>query len=282
MPVSKRKSGTPRLQVRPGVLGFSPPGGKQTRERVRIHGVGNDSANEVGKLRAEVERLRRDLDHVLRAIGQEQDLADEPRTEFLTLDAEIIGVRRDRETLPIVLKAHDGYACIYLNDDKGRTRGLFEVDEDGSARFEIWNKEGQVVAAIGETGEGGGEIFVAGADGKPRAVIKGNEAGGTISAQNGEGHVQALMLAKENGGTFVATNAHGTPMAEMFGDETGGTVHIKEPTGRSMAYMSASADRGIVSVFNEFGDQAAALASDDEGGAVVLFDAEGKIKPNPG
>lgn len=252
----------------------------QRRERGRIHIMEDVSANEVGKLRSEVERLRRDLDHVLRAIGQEQDLADQPRTKFLTLDAEIIGVRRDSETLPIVLKAHDGYACIYLNDSNGRIRGVFEVDEDGSARFEIWNREGQVVASIGETGEGGGEIFVAGADGKPRAVIKGNEAGGTISAQNGGGHVQALMLAKETGGTFVATNAQGTPMAEMFGDETGGTVHIKEPTGRSMAYMSASAERGVVSVFNEFGDQAAALASDDEGGAVVLFDHDGKIKPN--
>jgi len=239
------------------------------------------SLPELEGLRTEVERLRRDLDHVLRAIGQEEDLAEQPRTEFLSLDAEIIGVRRDRETLPIVLKAHEGYACIYLNDTDGRTRGVFEVDEDGSARFEIWNKEGRVVAAIGETADGGGEIFVAGSDGKPRAVIKGNEAGGTISAQNGEGHVQALMLAKESGGTFVATNAQGTPMAEMFGDETGGTVHIKEATGRSMAYMSASAERGIVSVFNEFGDQAAALASDDEGGAVVLFDADGKIKPNP-
>ena len=244
----------------------------------RIHFMGEVSADELGKLQEEVGRLRHDLDHVLKVIGQEQDLPDQPRTKFLSLDAEIIGVRRDQETLPIVLKAHEGFACIYLNDNNGQTRGLFEVDEDGSARFEIRNKDGHIVASIGESEEGAGEIFVAGADGKPRASMKGNGAGGTVSAQNAQGHVQALMLAKDTGGTFVVTNAHGTPMAEMFGDESGGTVHIKEPTGRSMAYMSAAADRGVVSVFNEFGDQAAALASDDEGGAVVLFDQDGKLK----
>jgi hypothetical protein len=240
--------------------------------------MSEESASEGQNLRDEVRRLRQDLDHVLRVIGQEQDLPDQPRTKFLSLDAEFIGVRRDLKTLPIVLKAHDGYACIYLHDKNGRTRGVFEVDEDGSTRFEIWNKEGQVVVAIGETPEGGGEIVVAGSDGKPRASMRGKEAGGVFSAKNAEGQIQALMLAKESGGTFVATNAQGKPMAEMFGDENGGTVHIKEPTGRSMAYMSAAAERGVVSVFNEFGDQAAALASDDDGGAVVLFDSEGKIK----
>ena len=201
----------------------------------RIHSMGEVSAGELEKLQEELRRLRHDLDHVLKVIGQEQDLPDQPRTKFLSLDAEIIGVRRDQQTLPIVLKAHEGYACIYLNDSRGHTRGLLEVDEDGSARFEIRNKEGEVVASIGETEEGGGEIFVAGADGKPRASIKGDDLGGVISAQNALGQVQALMLAKESGGTFVATNAHGVPMAEMFGDDTGGTVHIKEPTGRSMA-----------------------------------------------
>ena len=235
---------------------------------------------ELEKLRGEVQGLRHDLDHVLKVIGQELDLPDQPRTKFLSFDAEIIGVRRDMETVPIVLKAHDGYACIYLNDRDGRTRGVFHVDEAGSARFEIWNKAGQIVASIGETSTGAGEIFVAGADGQPQAAMKGNEAGGTISAQNAQGQVQALMLAKETGGSFVATKGRGTPMAEMFGDDTGGAVYIKEPTGRSMAYMSAAADCGVVSVFNEFGDQAAALASDDAGGAVVLFDRDGKIKTN--
>src|SRR5438445_10017236 len=65
----------------------SRPGDMQGRGRGRIQGMGDVSASEVGKLRTEVERLRRELDHVLRAIGQEQDLADQPRTEFLTLDA---------------------------------------------------------------------------------------------------------------------------------------------------------------------------------------------------
>jgi hypothetical protein len=215
----------------------------------------------------------------LRVIDQQQELPDPSAKQARPPDPGVDDEERDRQTSPIVLKAHDGHACLYLNDSNGRTRGAFEVDEDGSARLQIWNIEGQVVIAIGETEEGGGEIFVAGADGKPRVAIKGDEPGGVIGVQNAQGVVQALMLAKQSGGTFVATNAQGTPMAEMFGDENGGTIHIKEPTGRSMAYMSAAAERGVVSVFNEFGDQAAAIASDDEGGAIVLFDQDGNIKP---
>ena len=72
----------------------------------------------------------------------------------------------------------------------GRADFLKSMRTERTFRVEIWNKEGQVVGRSAETGEGGGEIFVAGADGKPRAVIKGNEAGGTISAQNGEGQVR--------------------------------------------------------------------------------------------
>jgi hypothetical protein len=236
-------------------------------------------ADELQQLREEVSRLRRDLDHVLRLIGQSGDLPEEQRSQFLALDADTIGIRRDLKTLPIVLKAHEGYACIYLNDGTGRTRGVIRVDENGGGgRFEIWNKAGEVVASIGETEGGAGEIYVASADGKPRAGMKVNEMGGLLSAQNSEGQVQALMVAKEGGGTILATNANGKPMAEMFGDEKGGTVRVKEPTGRSMAFMTSAAERGVVSVFNEFGDQAAALASDDDGGALVLFDPEGQPK----
>lgn len=189
-------------------------------------------ANEVGKLRSEVERLRHDLDHVLRSIGQEQDLAEQPCTKFLTLDAEIIGVRRDSETLPIVLKAHDGYACIYLNDNNGRIRGVFEVDEDGSARFEIWNKEGQVVAAIGETGEGGGEIFVAGADGKPRVVIKGNEAGGTVHIKEPTGRSMAYMSASAERGVVSVFNEFGDQAAALASDDEGGAVVLFDHDGK--------------------------------------------------
>ena len=204
----------------------------QRGKRGRIHVMEEACANEVGKLRSEVERLRHDLDHVLRSIGQEQDLAEQPCTKFLTLDAEIIGVRRDSETLPIVLKAHDGYACIYLNDNNGRIRGVFEVDEDGSARFEIWNKEGQVVAAIGETGEGGGEIFVAGADGKPRVVIKGNEAGGTVHIKEPTGRSMAYMSASAERGVVSVFNEFGDQAAALASDDEGGAVVLFDHDGK--------------------------------------------------
>ena len=46
--------------------------------------------DELNQLRREVARLRRDLDHVLRVIGQEEKLPQQPRPPFLLLDAEVI------------------------------------------------------------------------------------------------------------------------------------------------------------------------------------------------
>src|SRR5256885_13107909 len=116
-------------------------------------------SDELNQLRREVARLRRDLDHVLRVIGQEEKLPQQPRPPFLLLDAEVISIRHSSDKMPILLKAEEGYACIYLNDNEGRARGLFQVDNEGSARFEIWNKDQEVVVSIGETKDGAGEIF---------------------------------------------------------------------------------------------------------------------------
>src|SRR5436190_14347556 len=143
-------------------------------------------ADELSELKQEVARLRADLDHVLRIIGQEENLPEQPRPEFLLLEAEVIFVRQSSDKLPMVIKAHDGQASIFLNDNEGRARGVFQLGEDGSARFEILNKEQQVVVSIGETNEGAGEIYVAGSDGKPRAGMKVHQVGGIVSAQNSE------------------------------------------------------------------------------------------------
>ena len=82
-------------------------------------------SDELNQLRREVARLRRDLDHVLRVIGQEEKLPQQPRPPFLLLDAEVISLRHSSDKMPILLKAEEGYACIYLNDNEGRARGLF-------------------------------------------------------------------------------------------------------------------------------------------------------------
>jgi hypothetical protein len=164
-------------------------------------------ADELNQLRNEVARLRRELDHVLRVLGQEEKLPQQPRPPFLLLDAEVISIRHSADKMPILLKAEEGYACIYLNDNDGRARGLFQIDENGSARFEIWNKDQEVVVSIGETKEGAGEIFVASADGKPRAGLKVHELGGIVSAQNSAGQTNVLMLGKDQGGTFVVADA---------------------------------------------------------------------------
>src|SRR5438045_406201 len=98
-------------------------------------------ADEITELREEVARLRQDMDHVLRMIGQEEDLPEQPRPEFLLLEAEVIHFRQSNENIPMVIKAHDGRASIFLNDNEGRARGVFQIDEEGCARFEIWNKD---------------------------------------------------------------------------------------------------------------------------------------------
>ena len=226
----------------------------QTLSRTRIQTVEPGLEEKLSGLRGDLDRLRHQLEEVTRSIAC--------------------------KPTPSPAMGDEGRMHICLVDGQSRPRGVFEMDQSGRVHLEIWNEAGAVVARIGETENGAGEIFVADGNGAPRALMKATDEGGMVTAQSAEGLVQALMLAQASGGTFVATNAHGTPMAEMFGDDKGGTVHIKEPTGRSMAYMSAAAERGVVSVFNEFGDQAAALASDDDGGAVVLFDQDGKLKPN--
>ena len=153
--------------------------------------------------------------------------------------------------MPILLKAEEGYACIYLNDNDGRARGLFQIDENGSARFEIWNKDQEVVVSIGETKEGAGEIFVASADGKPRAGLKVHELGGIVSAQNSAGQTNVLMLGKDQGGTFVVADAEGRPVAEITTVDGDGVVSIKGKTGYQTAYMGCDENRGLIAVLGK-------------------------------
>lgn len=178
-------------------------------------------ADDLPELRTEVARLRRDLDRVLQMLGQE--------------------------------------GRINLNDPEGRTRGLFQVDEEG-AHLEIWNKEQQVVVSIGESKDGAGEIYVAGADGKPRAGMKVTQVGGVVSAQNPEARINALMIGRSDGGTIVVANAEGCPLVEIAATKGQGSVAVK--------YAS--------------GTQAAALISNESGGALAVFDREGRPRQTLG
>jgi hypothetical protein len=208
-------------------------------------------ADDLPELKKEVARLRRELDDVLQTLGEERDLPEDRR--FFQLEAEVVFIRRSSEKTPIVLQAEHGQAAIYLNDTEGRTRGIFQVDEEG-AHFEIWNKEQQVVVSIGETSDGAGEIYVAGADGKPRAGLKVTPAGGALSTQSAEGHINALMIGKGDGGTIVVADADGHPLVEIAAIQGRGTVSIKQASGA----------------------QAAALTSDEGGGSLAVFDNEGR------
>ena len=165
-----------------------------------------------------------------------------------------------------------------FNDNEGRARGLFQVDEAGSARFEIWNKDQEVVVSIGETKDGTGEIFVASADGKPRAGLKAHELGGIVSAQNSAGQTNVLMLGKDQGGTFVVADGQGRPVAEITTVDGDGVVSIKGKAGYQMAYMGCDENRGVIAVLGKEGEQAAALTSNEKGGMLVFFDPKGEPK----
>ena len=123
-------------------------------------------ADDIAEMQKEMSQLRHDLARVWELLRSEE-------LRLSQLEAGIISVRHGREKPPIVLQAQPGEGAIVFNDAEGRPRGVFQVDEDG-AHFEIWNKQGQVVVAIGENKESAGEIYVAGADGKPRAGFEGD------------------------------------------------------------------------------------------------------------
>jgi hypothetical protein len=232
---------------------------------------------EIDQLREEVAALRRDLNHVLRILNQDEE-PGHPRPEFMSLDAEIIGVRTSLHSYPILLKAHpEGYACAYFHDSQMRTRGLFRVDDDG-ASFEIWNKDRQVVVSIGEASDGSGQVFVASPDGKPRAGLQVTEFGGTVCVQNEAGATQGAMIATSDGGKIIVSDTGMRGGVTILADTKGGTVLAKEPTGQVMAYVHGQNERGVVSVFNAQGDQAACLSSDDNGGAVLFYDNDGKVR----
>lgn len=194
--------------------------------------------DELSQLKAEVERLRQNLDHVLRVIGQEEELPEQPRAPFLLLEAEMISIRQTQDRIPMVIKAQDGSASVYLNDDEARARGIFQIDEEGRARLEIWNKKHQLVVSIGETNEGGGEIYVASPDGKPRAGMKASEFGGIVSAQNSSGQPNALLVGKDEGGTVVVADANGRPLAEIATtDEKGASLVFFDEQGNAKATL---------------------------------------------
>jgi hypothetical protein len=209
-------------------------------------------ADDLPELKREVARLRGELDHVLQILREEKPRPEQSRV--LPLEGGALFIRHGKEKPLLVLKAEQGQAAIYLNDPEGRPRGVFQVDAEG-ARLEIWNKEQQVVLSIGETQAGAGEIYVAGADGKPRAGLKVTPAGGVVSAQNPDGHVNALMIGKTDGGTIVVADADGRPLVEIAATSGQGTVTIKQASGA----------------------EAAALTSDEKGGALAIFDRAGRL-----
>jgi hypothetical protein len=244
---------------------------------VILRDMNTPETTELAQLRAEVAALRRDLDHVLVLIGQHPLTKEEKRKKGLRFDARGISLRRGPTSIPISLVLRDEAAWICLCDEKMITRGKWEVTEKG-ARLEIRNAKGKVVVALGESKDGGGEVYIASADGLPRAGMKTRDGEGVVSVQNAEGQPMAAIHAQEKGGKISAANADGRPVAHLSGLDECGTLILKERTGATMAIVTAHGGRGVVSVMNEHGDDAAYLSSDEKGGALFICDDEGEIQ----
>jgi hypothetical protein len=234
-------------------------------------------SSDLNQLREEVAALRRDLDNVLSLIGQHPIMRTDERDRSLDFEARGISFRLSPTFIPMTVALLDNGASIRLCDGKMVTRAKLIVDEVG-ARFEIRNAKGKLVVALGENKEGGGSLFVASADGKPRAGMNTLNSEGMVSVQNSAGKPMAAMRGFEEGGVFKAANAQGRSVADLGGVDECGTLMLRERTGEPMVVVTAKGERGVVSVMNEHGDDAAYLSSDENGGAIFFCDAEGEMR----
>jgi hypothetical protein len=123
------------------------------------------NADETANLQEEVAQLRREMAMLRNKLGCDEE--DQKESDYLGFDAEVIGIRDAAENIPMIMKAHEGKASLWLNDKKHVARAKLEVGEN-AACLEIRNGQGNVIVAIGEAQDGSGMVFVFDKEGKPR------------------------------------------------------------------------------------------------------------------
>jgi hypothetical protein len=231
--------------------------------------------DELTQLREEVARLRRDLDHVLKLLGETNYELTSPRKERAWLQPQCVQIMGGKgEHMPVEISGNDECGGIYFYDKAGRCRGALVVTEQGlSLAFK--NEDGKPGVSIGAA-KGHGELAVFSPDGKPKVIVKSGKLGGSVNCVQSSGQPAVYMLAGESGGKLEIVNQMHRSSVSLFHDETGaGIVRLHESSGEPMVVMGCTADSGLMTVFGPLGEEAVILCSAANGGAVVVCDENG-------
>ena len=167
------------------------------------------------ELRAEVERLRRDVDHLLKMLGESGYDGISPKREKLWLDVQWLRVSAEKEGGPYLeLDVDATGAGLVFYDGKDRCRATLKTDNFG-ASLELRNASGKQAVVVNAPDEHG-QVGVFSPDGKPRAALKSSKLGGAVNVIQGNGHPGVYLLAEESGGKLEVISAGAKSAVSMF------------------------------------------------------------------
>lgn len=235
-------------------------------------------SDELTPLREEVACLRRDLDHVLKLLGETNYELVSPRKERPWLQPQCVQIKAGKgEYMPVEISGDDERGGIYFYDREGRCRGTLLVTDTGlSLAFN--NADGKPGVSIGAA-KGHGEIGLFSPDGKARVVVKSGKLGGSVNCVQSSGQPGAYMLAGEKGGKLEIVNHMHRSSVSLYHDAAGaGIVRLHESSGEAMVVMGCTAETGLLTVFGPLGEEAVMLCGVANGGLVVVCDENGEQK----
>jgi hypothetical protein len=233
--------------------------------------------DEIARLRAEIDALKKDVSHLLRLLDQSPDESGK-RPEFASLELAQLTIRSSDKHSPLVLSTlgEEGEnAEIAFYDSQSRCRLALCV-EDNTPRLDFHNAEGKLTAELAEADEGSGQFCVCDETGNPRAGMRVAQSSGLVNVLNGQAQPLAVLLGTETGGEIHAVNNQQRTGVKILASERGGVITVHEPSGQTMAFLSGENNFGLCTVYGPLGSPALTLAASDHGGTIVFFDEEGE------
>jgi hypothetical protein len=148
---------------------------------------------------------------------------------------------------------------VFLVDDNVESKVAIQ-EEIRARRISIVNDEGREGVRL-MAYEGGGGIMVYNRDGTLVALIGNNIAyGGVISIYNNDGTTDANMISTFYGGLMSIFNIYGNRVATMGDSIYGGRIAITNKDGTPIAGMVANENNnGEIRVFNKSGKETGSL-----------------------
>jgi hypothetical protein len=232
---------------------------------------------EIDKLREEVARLRRDMNHVLSLLDQDDDAPDYPRPEYPSFEGKQVSVRSHKMRIPFTVHATETGVDLCLSDKNHCTRLLLSIGEN-AACLELRNAQGKVIAALSEAADGSGQFAIFDKDGQPRSSMRVSDFGGVVNVVDPKGRPLSVMTASQHGGEIFVANDHRNMAVKITASERGGMVVVHEPSGQVMGFLMADGNTGSCTIYGPLGNPAAGMIANDQGGGIVFSDAEGNNK----